>query len=100
MMMPDIAKKAHLEHLVAMTFAVLQADAWKSSSEDSSFNAQDDIRHICQLIPGIWNRVNYSLARDSFELFETGTGHLDRSNAVNRMVRMFDMIPNAAMLVG
>jgi hypothetical protein len=101
MMMPDIAKKAHLEHLVAMTFAVLQADAWKSSSEDSSFNAQDDIRHICQLIPGIWNRVNYSLARDSFELFETGTGHyLDRSNAVNRMVRMFDEIPNASMLVG
>ena len=92
MMMPDIAKKAHLEHLVAMTFAVLQADAWKSSSEDSSFNAQDDIRHICQLIPGIWNRVNYSLARDSFELFETGTGHLDRSHAVNKMVRMFDKL--------
>ena len=100
MMMPDIAKKAHLEHLVAMTFAVLQADAWKSSSEDSTFNAQDDIRHICQLIPGIWNRVNYSLARDSFELFETGTGHLERSHAVNKMVEMFDMIPNAAMLVG
>jgi len=103
MMMPDIAKRAHLEHLVAMTFAVLQADAWKSSSEDSSFNAQDDIRHICQLIPGIWNRVNYSLARDSFELFETGTvrkGALDRSHAVNRMVSMFDEIPNASMLVG
>lgn len=99
MMMPDIAKKAHLEHLVAMTFAVLQADAWKSTSEDSSFNAQDDIRYICQLIPGIWNRVNYSLARDSFELYGTG-GHLDRSHAVNKMARMFDMIPNAAMLIG
>jgi hypothetical protein len=99
MMLPDIAKKAHLEHLVAMTFAVLQADAWKSSSEDSSFNAQDEIRQICQLIPGIWNRVNYSLARDSFELYGTGS-MLDRSHAVNTMVRMFDMIPNAAMLVG
>jgi len=99
MMMPDIAKKAHLEHLVAMTFAVLQADAWKSSSEDSSFNAQDDIRQICQLVPGIWNRVNYSLARDSFELFGT-CFPLDRSHAVNKMVHMFDMIPNAAMLVG
>ena len=96
-MTPEVVRKAHLEHLVALTFAVLQADAWKRFSEDivpgeTRFNAQDDIRHICHLLPGIWNRVNHSLARDSYALFGAGIDQLERSHAVNKMVRMFDDI--------
>ncbi len=94
----EVVQKAHLDHLVALTFAVLQADAWKRFSEDivpgeTRFNAQDDIRHICQLLPGIWNRVNHSLARDSYALFGAGIDQLERSHAVTKMVRMFDGIP-------
>jgi len=82
--MPEVVRKAHLEHLVAFTFAVLQADAWKRSSDEivpcqTRFNAQDDIHHICQIIPGIWNRVNHALARDSYALFGAGVDQLERS---------------------
>lgn len=94
---PEILRKAHLEHLVALTFAVLQADEWKRTSEEkvplqTHFNAQDDIRHICQLLSGIWNRVNHFLARDSYALFGAGVDQLERSHAVKKMVRMFDVI--------
>ncbi|KAK1741936.1 hypothetical protein QTG54_007509 [Skeletonema marinoi] len=97
-LIPEVVRKAHLEHLVAFTFAVLQADAWKRSSDEivpgqTRFNAQDDIRHICQIIPGIWNRVNHALARDSYALFGAGVDQLERSHAVNKMVHMFDGIP-------
>jgi len=102
-LIPEVVRKAHLEHLVAFTFAVLQADAWKRSSDEivpgqtrcqtRHFNAQDDIRHICQIIPGIWNRVNHALARDSYALFGAGVDQLERSHAVNKMVHMFDGIP-------
>lgn len=96
-LIPEVVRKAHLEHLVALTFAVLQADDWKRSSEDkvplqTHFNAQDDIRHICQLLSGIWNRVNHFLARDSYALFGAGVDQLERSHAVKRMIRMFDDI--------
>jgi len=98
-MKPEVVQKAHLEHLVSVTFAVLQADAWRHFSgeinpSETCFNAQDDIRYICQLIPGIWHRVNFALARDSYTLFGAGTDQLERSNAVNKMVRMFEDIPN------
>mmetsp|Transcript_26688 Transcript_26688/g.41871 ORF Transcript_26688/g.41871 Transcript_26688/m.41871 type:complete len:487 (-) Transcript_26688:346-1806(-) len=97
-LIPEGVRKAHLEHLVALTFAVLQADAWKRTSEDvppgqMQFNAQDDIRHICQLFTGIWNRVNHSLERDSYALFGAGVDQLERSYAMKKMLRMFDSIP-------
>lgn len=97
-LIPEVVRKANLEHLVALTFAVLQADAWKRVSDiapgQMQFNAQDDIRHICQLFPGIWNRVDSSLARDSYALFGAGVDQLERSYAVKKMLLMFDSIPS------
>ena len=96
-LVPEVVRKAHLEHLIALTFAVLQSDDWKRFSEDNiplqtQFNAQDEIRHICQLLSGIWNRVNHFLARDSYALFGAGVDQLERSHAVKGMVLMFDEI--------
>ena len=84
-------QRAHLEYLVALTFAVLQADAWKRSPD--VLNAQDDILSICQIIPGIWNRVNKKLLARDGNLFGIGNDQRERSDAVESMVRMFDTIP-------
>jgi len=87
---PENTKQAHLEHLVALTFAVLQADVWKRSDH---VNAQDDIRNICSLLPGLWDRVIHSLAENSFELFGDGSYPSKRSQAVKEMILMFSDIP-------
>ena len=78
---PENTKQAHLEHLVALTFAVLQADVWKRSDH---VNAQDDIRNICSLLPGLWDRVIHSLAENYPS---------ERSQAVKEMILMIKKIP-------
>jgi len=107
-------KKASLEQLVALTAAMLDVDHWQTPREgkkpvgmssatiaigdEQRFNDEDDIRHIGQLLSGLWERVNRSLSRDDFFLLgqdvgrEGSTARMERYSAINQMVTRLDTI--------
>mmetsp|Transcript_42057 Transcript_42057/g.75835 ORF Transcript_42057/g.75835 Transcript_42057/m.75835 type:complete len:575 (-) Transcript_42057:495-2219(-) len=100
-------EKFALERLIALTVVMLDVDHWQVVTNASStavmegqrFNDEDDIRHIGQLISGLWERVNRSLCRDGFSLLGLEWGNnssvamrTERYAAINQMVTRLDMI--------
>eukprot|EP00571_Detonula_confervacea_P017574 CAMPEP_0172311886 /NCGR_PEP_ID=MMETSP1058-20130122/15950_1 /TAXON_ID=83371 /ORGANISM="Detonula confervacea, Strain CCMP 353" /LENGTH=573 /DNA_ID=CAMNT_0013025195 /DNA_START=25 /DNA_END=1746 /DNA_ORIENTATION=+ len=94
-------KKFALERLIALAAVMLDVDHWHFRNEAQEmtitdgqrFNDEDDIRHIGQLLSGLWERVSRSLQRDDLALLgDDSSARMERNAAINTMVGRLDSI--------
>jgi hypothetical protein len=92
-------KKFALERLVALIAAMLDVDHWHAPRDGNSSPANantisdddDDIRHVGQLLSGLWERVSRS--RDGFTLLGGDIQErTERNEAINTLVARLDLI--------
>lgn len=98
-------KKFGLERLIALTAIMLDINEWYTPNETAAaaaasfasnhagqhFNDEDDIRHIGQLISGLWERVNLSLHRGGLAfLCNDPLTSTERMSAIDTAVAMLD----------
>ncbi len=92
-------KKFALERLVALIAAMLDVDHWHALRVGNSSPANantisdddDDIRHVGQLLSGLWERVSRS--RDGFALLGGDIQErTERNEAINTLVARLDLI--------
>lgn len=94
-------KKYALERLVALIAVMLDVDYWHSPRHGTPCTAtvhtisddEDDIRHVGQLLSGLWERVSRSLHRDGFALLGGDIlERTERNEAINMLVSRLDLI--------
>ena len=98
-------KKFGLERLIALTAIMLDINEWYTPNETAAaaaasfasnhagqhFNDEDDIRHIGQLISGLWERVNLSLQRGGLAfLCNDPSTSTERMSATHTAVAILD----------
>jgi len=99
----DSFKKFALERLIALAAVMLDVDHWHTRRHvqqtsytttcSQSFNDEDDIRHIGQLLSGLWERVSRFLLRDDVSLLGgDSVAKMERHEAINKMVGMLDTV--------
>jgi hypothetical protein len=98
---PIVPKKLALERLVALIAVMLDVDHWHALRDGTTSTAtdntvaddDDDIRHVGQLLSGLWERVSRSLHRDGFVLLGGDfIERTERNEAINTLVARLDLI--------
>jgi hypothetical protein len=96
-----VLKKYSLERLVALIAVMLDVDHWRALRDGTTSTAiantfaddEDDIRHVGQLLTGLWERVSRSLHRDGFVLLGGDfIERTERNEAINKLVERLDLI--------